>query len=145
MGFGRYFESEEDKAYRIMTDFIGNSFHSVKDQMNLEPLCKIQNNSINKARCRLCLYSMNSGYLSWLIVSRMGTQGKEFVYDFHKVLTEVISEKDPAIVDEIEDLILDKNVLISIHDSFKNLIDSIKNKCPEYPITIRTMIICSFK
>ena len=120
MGFGKYFESKDDKAYRIMTDFIGNAFHSVKDQMNLEPLCKMQYSSIDKARCRLCLYSMNSGYLSWFIFARMGAQGKEYVYDFHKLLAEAINEKDPEIVDKIEDLVLDKEVLANVKTKISN-------------------------
>jgi len=122
MGFGKFFKSKEDKAYRIMIDFIGNAFHSVKDQMNLEPLCKTKYSSINKARCRLCLYSMNSGILSWLIVSRMGAQGKEYVHDFHKLLTDVIIVKDPEIVNKIEDLVLDKAVLENIKTKISNII-----------------------
>jgi len=120
MGSGKFFESKEDKAYRIMGDFISNAFHAVKDQMSVEPLCKTQYSTINEARCRLCLYSMNSGYLSWLIVSRMGAQGKEYIYDFHKVLTDVINEKDPEIVDKIEDLVLDKAVLAKIKTKISN-------------------------
>jgi len=45
MNLKRFFESNEDRANRIMTEFISNAFGTVQHQMNIPPLSSLTNTS----------------------------------------------------------------------------------------------------
>jgi hypothetical protein len=100
------------KEDRILADLLSNAFRSVQHQMLQSPLNDLSSPPINRSRCRLNLYAMNSGILEYFIKSKYGNSTRSFVYNFRHQLVELICHADPAVYENIEKLILD-NQLIS--------------------------------
>ena len=120
MFFRKEYEARVGKNEMIMSELLSNAFRSVQHQVKAPPLCNCLYSSANKGRCRLNLYAMNIGILDYILVSNLKTNAKLYVGTLQKQLVETICHADPYVVENVEFLILDKNLIASLVDRTMN-------------------------
>lgn len=148
MFFRKEYQARVGKNEMIMSELLSNAFRSVQHQIKVPPLCNYSRSLNNKARCRLNLYAMNIGILDYLLISNLEANAKMYITTLQNRLVETICQADSQVVENIEELILDKKLIsnlvdISINEikygilSKKNLLDSyIFNRIKEYNYAI---------
>jgi hypothetical protein len=135
MKFANFFNTNEDKAGKMVSDLLINIFKPVITQLNSEPLKSITFTSVEKSRCRLCLYSMNFGIISYFLVLGLGERGKEMVLALNKFLMEILIKEYPDLINKLENIVLDKELLLNI----KNKIYNIDKNVIEHEIYHKTL------
>ena len=104
-----------------MSELLSNTFRSVQHQVKAQPLCNCLNSSEKWARCRLNLYAMNIGIFDYFLVVKLKSNAKQYIVKLQNNLVETICSADPQVVENIKELILDKNLLSNLID--RNLYD----------------------
>jgi len=111
MNFNGHLNTQISSDERVMSELLGNAFRSVQQQMRLSPLRNYSYSSANNARFRLNLYAMNTGFLEYFLTSKLKANSKLYIYDLRKHLIEIICHADPEVVENLEQLILDKELI----------------------------------
>lgn len=99
MNFKRMFESQEARDMRVMNGLLGHAYGSVKYQMETNPINRMFETNIEKARCRLNLYVLNVGFLHFYISRAFSNDSVVYAVNLMNHLVEVIYEADKEIID----------------------------------------------
>lgn len=114
MLFKQEYEARVGKYEMIMTELLSNAFRSIQYQSKVLPLSNYLNTQKNRARCRLNLYAMNLGILNYVLVTKLKGNAKPYIGKLRTNLVETICHADSQVVENIEELILDKNLISAL-------------------------------
>ena len=114
MLFRQQYETRVGKYEMIMSELLSNAFRSVQYQSKVLPLNNYLTTQKNRARCRLNLYAMNLGILNYILVTKLQGNAKPYVGKLRINLVETICHADSQVVENVEELILDKNMISAL-------------------------------
>ncbi len=103
---------------KINSELLINAYKSVRNQIMVPPLNYYRDLYKQQARIRLNLYSVNTGIIDYLINDKIGTKAKPYINNLHINLLEIICQADVEVIENIEELILDKKFVSNLFEKF---------------------------
>lgn len=93
----------KDKKLDILAEWI---FSLTKKQLSESPFIDMKLSEVDRMRICLNLYGFNLGHFTWFLTQRFGNEGKELANKLHLSFCSFLIKREPLLVDNIEELII---------------------------------------